>query len=83
MDGWKQTVLEWLEREERSQSYLARKAGFNENYLSAILNDLRQPGSRVLRKLDRAMGLAPGTLMALRSQTRLPMEEAASDGHPV
>ena len=79
---WQETIIEYLEREERSQAWLARKAGMDTHYLSAILNGLRSPGPKVLRKLDRAIGLAPGTLMALRSQTQLPLQEA-TDGHTV
>ena len=74
MDGWKQTVLEWLEREERSQSWLSRKAGLNPNYLSAILNDIRHAGPRALGKLEKAMGMEPGALT---------VEEVASSGNAV
>ena len=70
---WQETILDWLDREERSQAWLARKAGMNQNYLSAILNNLRSPGSKVLHKLDRAMGLPLGTLQGLRAQTQLPL----------
>ena len=80
---WKQVVLEWLEREERSQSWLSRKAGLNPNYLSAILNDIRHAGPRALGKLEKAMDLPVGTLVALQSQTQLPMEEVSSNGHAV
>ena len=69
---WKKRIIDYLEAEDRSQAWLARKAGMDQHYLSAILNDLRQPGTKVLRKLDRVMGLAPGTLTALRSQTISP-----------
>jgi len=77
---WKQRILDYLEREDRTQAWLARKAGMDGHYLSAILNDLRSPGPKVLGKLDRAMGLRAGTLEALRSQTQLPLQEA-TDGN--
>ena len=70
---WQETIRDWLEREERSQAWLARKARMDTNYLSAILNDLRHPGSKVLGRLDRAMGLPLGTLQGLRAQTQLPL----------
>ena len=77
---WKQRIIDYLDREDRSQAWLARKAGMDGHYLSAILNDLRRPGKKVLRKLDHAMGLPQGTLDALRCQTQLPLQEA-TDGH--
>ena len=77
---WQETILDWLNREERSQAWLARKAVINDSYLSAILNDLRSPGSKVLHKLDRAMVLPLGTLEGLRSQMELALKEG-NDGH--
>jgi transcriptional regulator with XRE-family HTH domain len=57
-----QTLRGWLEANERSQSYLARKAALNENYLSMLLNGQRHPGPKALRKLENAMGLEAGAL---------------------
>ena len=76
---WQETIRDWLEREDRSQAWLTRKAGIDKNYLSAILNGLRSPGPRVLRRLDRAMGLPPGTLDGLRSQGELALEEVGNE----
>ena len=78
---WQEAIRQWLAREERSQSQLARWAKMDVSYLSAILNGLRQPGTKVLGRLDQAMGLPVGTLEGLRSQTQLPIEEVATDGH--
>ena len=80
---WKQRIIDYLDREDRSQAWLARRAGMDTHYLSAILNDLKQPGPKVLRKLDRAMGLMPGTLMAIRSQPELSTSREATNGHVV
>ena len=66
---WQTTVREWLEREQRSQAWLARKAGMDTSYVSACLNDLRRPGAKALRKLELAMGLAPGTLERVQAQS--------------
>lgn len=73
---WQQKIIDYLDREDRSQAWLARKAGMDVAYLSVILNGVRSPGPKVLRKLDKAMGLARGTLAALRSETQPPLEEA-------
>lgn len=66
----RRTIMAWLEREERSQNFLARKAGLDSTYLSTILNGHRKPGSKVLAKLERAMGLSAGSLSV--EQPRLP-----------
>ena len=72
----------WLVQEERSQAFLARKAGIDHSHLSMILSGQRTAGHRVLLKLEKAMELELGTLTALRSRTQLPMEEETS-GNPV
>lgn len=73
---WQDVVRDWLEREERSQAWLARKAKMDLTYFSLILNDHRKAGTKILRRLEGAMGLPSGTLVGLRSQIPLPMEEA-------
>jgi len=78
--NWQQVVRDWLEKEERSQAYLARKARVDMNYLSAILNDLRHPGHSVLGRLDTAMGLEPGTLLTLQAEEQRQGAEVG-DGH--
>ena len=79
---WKQTVLEWLEKEDRSQSWLSRKAGLNPNYLSALLNDIRRPGVKALNKLEAAMQLEARTLVSLRNAEAL-MTQAESETEEV
>ena len=64
---WKEIVLEWLDRNERSQAYLARKAKVNIFHLNGCLRGKRECGERTLRKLEMAMGLEPDTLMALKN----------------
>jgi len=59
---WKDAVREWLEREMRSQAFLAREARIDATYLSLCLNDRRNIGYRALRKLERAMGMDAGEL---------------------
>jgi transcriptional regulator with XRE-family HTH domain len=68
---WQQKIIDYLEAQERSQAWLARKARMDANYLSAILNGLRLPGRKVLGRLEKAMGLPAGTLTALRDQLEL------------
>ena len=81
--NWQEIIREWLDREERSQSWLARKAGMDVSYLSAILNDLRQPGAKVLGKLDRVLGLPSGTLAGLRTQKAFPTMVEETIGNAV
>ena len=57
-----EAIRDWLKANERPQVYLARKADLSENYLSMVLKGQRNPGSRTLRRLQRAMGLQPGAL---------------------
>ena len=62
-----------------SQAQLARKScGLVKTQLNHYLAGRHKAGVRVLRRLEQAMELEPGTLEALRSQ--LPMEEVP-DGH--
>ena len=60
---WKTAVYAWLERERRSQAFLAREAGIDSTYLSRCLNDRVAIGKGSLRKLETAMRINSGTLM--------------------
>ena len=60
--NWREVVRGWLEVNERSQAWLARKAGFSEAWLSRALRGKVKPSARALARLERVMGLAPGTL---------------------
>ena len=60
--SWRDTVLEWLERNERSQAWLARHAELDPSWISLILSGQREAGPQTLRKLEDAMGLYSMTL---------------------
>lgn len=64
----KEMVRQWITFHERTQAYLARKAGLDESYVSMILNGQRKPGRRAIAKLEIAMGLPPGTLADAQAQ---------------
>ena len=83
IQGWKDIVLAWLKREDRSQSWLSRRAGLNPNYLSALLNDIRRPGIKALTKLEDAMDMRKGTLVEANAQVRMAIEaeEGRVNGH--
>lgn len=74
-------IQRWLDREERTQAYLARKAGINESYLSMILSGQRVPGIRALRKLEAAMALETGKLQSMRNAERC-LSQGASERNP-
>ena len=76
-----QVIKDWLEQHERSQAWLARKASMSDSQLNHYLAGRHKAGLKVLRRLEQAMDVEPGTLMALRSQVHLPMEEVATNGH--
>ncbi len=65
--SWKTAVYGWLERERRSQAFLAREAGIDSSYLSRCLNGKLRIGTRSLRRLETAMGVPSGTLVAART----------------
>ena len=44
-------IVEWLEKEERSQAYLARKANMSEEHLSRIMNGHCEPKESTEEKL--------------------------------
>ena len=68
MANLSEVVRQWISDHERTQSYLARRAGLNESYVSMILSGQRKPGRRAIGKLELAMGLPPGTLEAAQAQ---------------
>ncbi len=63
---WREKIREWLEREERDQSYLARKAGLSVSYMSNIMTGKLEPSLETLRRLEEVLGLEFGELMRLR-----------------
>ena len=65
---WQQIVKGWLKCEEvdRSQAWLARKAGCSESYLSLCLGGRLEPTDGFLYGLEAAMELPRGTLIDAR-----------------
>ena len=76
---WIDYLKRWLSDHERTQAWLARKAVMSDSQLNHYLAGRHKAGLKVLRRLERAMDVEPGTLTALRSQTQLPLEEPASN----
>jgi transcriptional regulator with XRE-family HTH domain len=72
---WKVIVTGWLEENQRTQAYLARKAGINESYLSRCLNDKTPAGERTLRRLELAMDMTVGAL----EQIPMPVDGGPSE----
>lgn len=70
-------IADWLDREQRSQSYLARRAGISEWTVSRLMKQHHEPTHVTLRKLERAMGLKTGILQGIAAQQR---QEASSNG---
>ena len=60
---WQEAVHEWLEENERSQAWLARASKLDHSWIYLILSGKRNPGPKTLRRLEKAMGMAPETLM--------------------
>lgn len=75
---WTDYLKKWLLEHERSQAWVARKAGMSDSQLNHYLAGRHKAGVKVLRRLEMAMDMDPGTLTALRSQATLPIEEATS-----
>ena len=59
---WKKIVEEWLEEEERTQTYLARRAHVSAEHLNRCLMGHSEPGIITLTRLEDAIGLDRGTL---------------------
>ncbi len=60
---WKSSVLEWLEENERSQAWLAMKAGYTAVHLNRCLHDKHIPSDRMLRQLEHVMEMPYGLLL--------------------
>ena len=74
---WSLFVLSWLNEQDRSQAWLARKAKVDQMHLSNCLLGKVQAGIRVLSNLEDAMGMDPGTLlMAARESVAEPRNAA-------
>ena len=70
---WSLFVLSWLNEQDRSQAWLARKAKVHQMHLSNCLLGKSQVGISVLSRLEDAMGMKPGTLlMAARESVAEP-----------
>lgn len=63
-------IGDWLDREQRTQSYLARRAGISEWTISRLMLKRHTPTSPTLRKLEKAMELPAGTLQDIVSQQK-------------
>ena len=59
---WKKIVEERLEEEERTQTYLARRAHVSVSHLNRCLAGHSEPGIITLTRLEDAIGLDRGTL---------------------
>jgi len=59
---WRVQVQDWLRENERSQGYLAGRAGITRPYLNLCLLGKEQPREPVLHALESAMGLDHGAL---------------------
>ena len=65
---WQKILKGWLKSEEidRSQAWLARKAGCSESYLSLCLGGRLEPTDGFLYGLEAAMGITRNTLVYAR-----------------
>lgn len=61
--GWEERTREWLFDNERSQAWLARKAGCTVFHLNGCLQGKRQASEKLLRQLERVMAIPYGTLL--------------------
>lgn len=75
---WQQVVKDWLRSEDvdRSQAWLAKKAGCSESYLSLCLTSHVDPTDGFLYGIEAAMEVPRGTLVNLRAATLSKMQEA-------
>lgn len=74
---WTDYVKEWLRVHERTQAWLARKAGLSDSQLNHYFAGRHIAGIKNLSRLEQAMGLAPGTLVGLRYQAPLAAQEVS------
>jgi len=68
-------IDQWLFRADLRQGQLARRARISEATLARVKQGKQKAGDKVLQRLEMAMNLAPGTLVALRDQA-----QAVSEG---
>ncbi len=54
---WRQKVREWLEENDRSQAWLARKAGLDASWVSQVLAGKQPAGLKTLRAIEDALEL--------------------------
>ncbi len=54
---WIDAVRQWLEENERSQAWLARKAGLDASWVSQVLAGSKPAGRKTIAALERATGL--------------------------
>ena len=55
-------VWDWLERNERTQAWLARKCGYSLPYIHRCLREQGNPSERVIDSIEDAMRLRRGEL---------------------
>ena len=65
---WETITRDWMDTNDRSQAWLARKAGISDEHFSQCLNGHRFPGLRTLKRLERAMDMIPGRLVCADHQ---------------
>ena len=68
---WNQVVLDWLRENERSQAWLARKAGVSAVHLCRCLNVSNNPSDRLLYRLEKVMGVEADSLVTLKNGVSL------------
>ena len=78
---WIKKIHDWLGHEERSAAYLARKARMDGTYIYSLLSGAKTPGHRVLARLEAAMGMEQGDLVALYEADRQ-REAMEAHGNP-
>jgi transcriptional regulator with XRE-family HTH domain len=73
--NWMDAVKQWLATHERTQAWLARKAGMSDSQLNHYLAGRHKAGVKKVALLEKAMDLPAGTLTALRHQLELVSQE--------
>lgn len=75
-----EVIEDWLFKEQRSRAQLTRIAGIGEAMLSRVMKGKQKPSAHMLKRLELAMGLPLGTLVALQAQAPLPLDGEAQAG---
>lgn len=65
---WARYVLEWCEKNHKSQASLARKADINESTFNKMLKGTWNAQPDYLAKIETAMGIKLGTLQKLNKR---------------